>query len=119
VNPADIHPAVESAFNAGDVDALVALYEPDAVMVGEDGDEAHGVDAIRAVWSALIALGGTIAVTTRQAVVQGEVALLSNRWDFSMDGAVVASAITSEVARRQPDGSWKYVIDNPYGAPAD
>ena len=36
---------------------------------------------------------------------------------FSMPG-YSASWITAEVARRQPDGSWKFVLDNPYAAPA-
>jgi hypothetical protein len=34
-----------------------------------------------------------------------------------MDGAEVGGSITSEVARRQSDGTWRYVIDNPYGVP--
>jgi hypothetical protein len=30
MDPVDVHRAVEDAFNAGDVDGLLALYEPDA-----------------------------------------------------------------------------------------
>jgi len=118
MQPADLHPLVESAFNAGDVDALVELYEPDAHMLGEDGAVASGVDAIREIWAGFTALGGRISMVTRYAAEAGDVALLSNTWSFEMDGAVVASAITAEVARRQADGSWRYIIDNPYGAPA-
>ena len=44
------------------------------------------------------------------------VALLSNAWTFEMDGALVASSVTAEVARRHGDGSWRYLIDNPYAA---
>ena len=82
------------------------------------GCVAVGVDAIREVWAGFIALGGQIGMTTRYAVEADEVALLSNSWTFTMDGAEVAGSITSEVARRQPDGTWRYVIDNPYGVPA-
>ena len=46
----------------------------------------------------------------------GELALPSNEYTFSAPG-YEASWTTSEVARRQPDGSWRYVIDNPYAAP--
>jgi uncharacterized protein (TIGR02246 family) len=113
---AELHAKVQTAFNAGDVDALVALYEPDARMFHDDGTVAEGVDAIREVWAGFIALGGQIAMTTRYAVEADEVALLSNSWTFTMDGAEAAGSITSEVARRQPDGTWRYVIDNPYGA---
>jgi ketosteroid isomerase-like protein len=58
-------------------------------------------------------------MTTRFAVEQGDIALLSNAWIFEMDGAAVARSVTAEVARRQPDGSWRYIIDNPYGAPME
>ena len=57
-------------------------------------------------------------MTTRYSVEQGDIALLSNVWKFELDGSEAATAITAEVARRQPDGSWRYVIDNPYAAPA-
>jgi uncharacterized protein (TIGR02246 family) len=113
---ADLHRVVEEAFNAGDVDRLVGLYEPDATLVGEDGVAALGLDAIREAWAASISFGGKITLTTRHALEQGDLALLSNQWTFEMPGLVVSS-ITAEVARRQPDGSWRYVIDNPYAAP--
>ena len=114
-DPATLHDAVETAFNRGDADALAALYEPDAGLVRDDGSVAAGVDEIRAEWAALVALGGQVTVVTRHAVEVGSLCLLSNDWTLRIDGEVAASARTSEVARRQPDGSWRYVIDNPYG----
>ncbi len=47
----DIHPAVQDRFNAADVDGLVALYEPDAVMMGPEGERVDGLEAIRANWA--------------------------------------------------------------------
>jgi ketosteroid isomerase-like protein len=117
--PADLHGAVERAFNVADVEALVGLYETDARMMGDDGTVIIGRDAIRSLYEDLTALGGRISLSTRYAVEQGDIALLSNQWSLEIDGAPVAGAITAEVARRQPDGSWRYVIDNPYGAPAE
>lgn len=116
MNAADLHRAVEAGLNNGDVDALVALYEPEAHFLGEDGATAVGLDAIRDVYTTLVAFGGRISVTTRYAEEQGDLALLSNSWSFEIDGSEVASAITSELARRQSDGTWRYVIDNPYAA---
>ena len=58
MDPVGVHAAVESAFNDGDVDALMDLYEPDARMVRDDGTVAVGLDEIRTVWSDLVALGG-------------------------------------------------------------
>jgi ketosteroid isomerase-like protein len=52
---------------------------------------------------------------TQDVVEQGELALLSNRWWMTI-GDLELSAATAEVARRQPDGTWKYAIDNPDAA---
>jgi uncharacterized protein (TIGR02246 family) len=105
---------VENAFNAGDTDALVALYEEDAAMATPDGTFVKGRDAIREQWSGFAALGGNIQMATRHGVVVGgDTALLSNDWHFAGAGMELSSR-TAEVARRQPDGTWKDVIDHPY-----
>jgi ketosteroid isomerase-like protein len=111
MEPADLHEQVQRAFNAGAVDALVALYEPDAWLFGPEGP-VQGLDAIRAVWEGFVAMGGQIEVATQYVVEHGDLALLSNRWVATI-GADQMSATTAEVARRQPDGTWRYVIDNP------
>ena len=41
MDPVDVHRAVEDAFNAGDVDGLLALYEPDA-RLGERRRDGRG-----------------------------------------------------------------------------
>src|SRR4051794_35769490 len=114
VDAVELHRRVEEAFNLGDVDALVALYEDDAQMVRDDGGVAIGLDAIRDIWTGFVALGGRISMETRFAVEQDDVALLSNRWEFSGAGMTL-TATTAEVARRGSDGIWRYAIDNPFG----
>ncbi len=114
MDAADIHRLVQDAFNAGDDEALADLYEDDAAMATPEGIFVRGRVAIREQWSGFIALGGTIQMVTRHAVIVGDTALLSNDWHFVCPGAELSSR-TSEVARRQRDGTWKYVIDHPYG----
>jgi ketosteroid isomerase-like protein len=58
-----------------------------------------------------------MTVTTRYVIEAGDLAILSNEWTLTAGGESM-SAITAEVARRQPDGGWLYVIDNPYAGPA-
>jgi ketosteroid isomerase-like protein len=111
-----LHRLVESGFDAGDVDTLVALYGPGAQMIDEQGVVARGHDAIRARWSEYVALGLRLSVVTRYAIESGDLALLSNSWTLELDGEPVASSFAAEVARRQGDGRWLYVIDSPYGA---
>ena len=115
MQPAELHDRVRDGFNSGDLDGLVGLYEPDAVLMAEDGPPAVGLDAIRDAFAAALSFGGTMTLETRYAVECGDVAMLSNQYTFAVPGYEV-TWISSEVARRQPDGSWRYVIDNPYAA---
>jgi ketosteroid isomerase-like protein len=109
----DLHERVQTLMNEGDVDGLVALYEPDARMLRDDGTVAEGQAAIRDIWAGLVALGGQISMTTRYAVESGDTALLSNTWTFEVQGQSFSDT-AAEVARRQADGTWLYLIDNPY-----
>jgi ketosteroid isomerase-like protein len=88
----------------GDIDGMVALYEPDAVLDDGSGGLAVGRAAIRKVFEDFAAAGRKFELGAQQLpVVCGDLALTSTRLS---DGAV-----TAEVARRQSDGSWLWVID--------
>lgn len=110
---AAIHPAVEAGFNHRDIDALVALYAEDATMLLPDGSTVTGLPAIREGWSGFLAAGGQLTLRTRYAIPAGELAVLSNEWIWDVDGQRLSS-VTAEVARRQPDGGWLYVVDHPF-----
>jgi uncharacterized protein (TIGR02246 family) len=115
LQPTDIHAAVEEAFNAGDLDGLVELYEKDARMVKPDGSVAEGIDAIREQWQGFLVMGGRMTLKTRFVAQADDIALLRNDWSFNSSDAQLASS-ASEVVRRQPDGTWLYIIDHPFGS---
>jgi uncharacterized protein (TIGR02246 family) len=117
--PEQIHRLFEEAFNAGDLDALMELYEPDAALIAQPGSVAQGGDQARAALQGFLALKGGITLDTKLVVTVGELAYLSNSWSLHGTGPdgnpVVLGATTAEVARRQGDGNWRYVIDNAWG----
>jgi uncharacterized protein (TIGR02246 family) len=117
--PEQIHRLFEEAFNAGDLDGLMELYEPDAALIAQPGSVAHGSEEARAALQGFLALKGRIRLDTKLVVTVGELAYLSNSWSLRGTGPdgnpVVLGATTAEVARRQTDGSWRYVIDNAWG----
>jgi ketosteroid isomerase-like protein len=118
--PEQIHRLFEQAFNDGDIDALMGLYETEAALIPQPGVTAEGSDAIRDSLLWFLERGGRIALDTKLVVRVGDLAYLSNRWSLTggtmPDGsAAELGATTAEVARRQPDGSWLYVIDNAWG----
>jgi ketosteroid isomerase-like protein len=120
--PEDCNRILLAALQAGDIETSIALYEPTAVLFRKSGETMHGHELIRANNAALIALkpvfhieqiittltgDGTIATTRMKARLEGTQA----------NGKPVNSAIhTLEVLRKQPDGSWRYVIDDPFGS---
>jgi ketosteroid isomerase-like protein len=103
-DPQDLERLLVARQHAGDVDGMVALFEPDAVVDVGEGRLLQGQEAIRGYYEELHAEGRRFEVGVQQdAVVTGDLALTSTRLP---DGSV-----TAEVARRQPDGTWRWVID--------
>ena len=90
----------------GDADGMAALYEPDAVMALRDGRRAGGREAIRAFYAGLIERGRKFELgEQRPAFINGDLALTSTR--------LPNGDVTAEIARRQADGTWLWVIDQP------
>src|SRR3954464_8069860 len=118
--PEQLHGLFEQAFNAGDVEALMALYEPDAALIPQPGALAEGTAAIRDSLRWFLDRRGRITLNTKLVVRVGDLAFLANRWSLAggtmPDGSPAElGATTAEVARLQPDGTWLYVIDNAWG----
>jgi ketosteroid isomerase-like protein len=110
------------AFNAGDLPRLLEFYEPDAVIVpGPGADPVRGLPAIEGTLRWFLGLGGRLTFgEARYWIVSGDVALGSIAFvlegGHDADGRPVPLAgTTSEVVRRQPDGTWRYVVDHPFG----
>src|SRR5262245_26720066 len=103
-DPQELERLLVGRQNAGDVDGMVALYEPDAVIDDGAGRLVRGGEAIRRFFEEIVASGRRFQMGEQQAArVCGDLALTSTR---SRDGSV-----TAEVARRQADGTWLWVID--------
>ena len=103
------------------LDAALSLYEPDAVMVEKPGRMARGSAEIRAALAALIDSGVHLAIEVTQVIPASDLAFVVSAWSVAAPAAaggahVVAQGEGTDVMRRQPDGSWRFVLDNPYGA---
>lgn len=92
--------------NAGDLDGLVALYEPNAVLATTHGEVAVGAEAIRRFYAAMLVDRPKFPPGKRRpALRNGDLALTSS--------LLANGTVTAEVARRQPDGTWLWAIDQP------
>ena len=98
----------------GDVAAALSCYEPNATVVMQPGKFASGEDAVTAFTEATITL--PITFGDREIVEAGDIALHLSQWTLrSADGSEI-SGRTTDVLRRQPDGKWLLVVDNPWGS---
>jgi uncharacterized protein (TIGR02246 family) len=117
--PEDVVRDFADRLNRGDVESALELYEPDAAFVPEPGRTVRGADAIREELEALVALKPELTGETQGVRVGGDVALVLHHWSMrgeSPDGPVEMGGTSADVLRRQEDGSWRVLIDDPWGA---
>lgn len=118
--PEQIHQLFAEHHNAGNVDALVDLYDEHAAYVSQTGQVINGKNAIRDALGGLLTLKGKLSFETRYAIQSGNVALLSAKWHLhgvGPDGAVVEMrGQTAEVVQLQSDGRWLFVVDQPFNS---
>ena len=106
-------------FNAGDVEAVLALYEPDAAFVDEPGKVVRGTDALRESLTGFLALKPNLQLVKHETLIAGDIGTNYAQWTLTgtgPDGEPVSMEGTAvDVIRRQPDGTWKFAIDHPWG----
>lgn len=107
MKPEDITRLFVERSNAGDAEGVAALYEENAVMAYPPGGQTVGRAAIQALWEKVLANRPHFEPEQPlPTLTSGDLALTST---VAKDGA----GIRVQVARRQPDGSWLRVLDQP------
>jgi uncharacterized protein (TIGR02246 family) len=108
-----------TAFHNGDIDGILRTYEPGAVVVGQPGMPVSGTPALRAMFAGFIAAKARFTFQGHEVIQAEDVALHLTPWRMAgvaPDGTgVAASGLSVAVLRRQADGRWLMVIDDPYG----
>ena len=109
--PEDLTRLFVARANHRDADGIAALYEPGAVMAYPPGAETTGREAIRALWEKVLANAPRFEPESPlPTLVSGDIALTST---VARDG----TGIRVQVARRQPDGTWLRLLDQPELSP--
>jgi uncharacterized protein (TIGR02246 family) len=111
--------AMTDAFHKGDIDGIMQTYEPGVVVVGEPGRPVSGAPALRAMFAEFIAAKARFTFQGHEVIQADDIALHLTPWRMAGIGpdgqAIEAHGLSVAVLRRQADGRWLMIIDDPYG----
>ncbi|HXG04463.1 MAG TPA: DUF4440 domain-containing protein [Candidatus Binatia bacterium] len=115
--PQDMARAWQEALNRGDLEELVALYEPNATLIPQPGRTVTG-PGIREALGPFLATKPRISLRSTNIIECDGIALIYGAWTMQGTGPdgqpVEMQGQSTEVLRRQADGTWRYLIDDPY-----
>jgi uncharacterized protein (TIGR02246 family) len=117
--PEEVLKSIVDGINTGNLDALMPLYESNAAFAAQPGNLAKGLAGVREALTGFIAMKGKLDLKVTRVLEAGGLALVIGVWSFTGTGPdgqpVKLASKSADVLRRQADGSWCFVIDNPWG----
>ena len=117
--PEGVIPSLIERFNSGNVEAMMALYAPEAVFIAKDGRTITDRTEIAAQFQRDMNLGVPLKVNVRHVFVGGDTAQIVLDWAIhgeDSEGKLVhVHGTASDIMRRGADGVWRYIIDNNQG----
>lgn len=114
--------ATDSAFvaaaNSGSVDGVLAVYASDAALLAPNLPPQKGRDAIRAYWAGFLE-AYNVRFEIGSDTIEGRGDLAYNLGHYRLTAVPKAKGSPGmadegkfvEILKKQPDGSWKYVVD--------
>jgi uncharacterized protein (TIGR02246 family) len=117
--PEQVLETIVRGINSGDLESIMPLYESEAAFVTEPGSLAHGPSGVREALTGFISMNGELDLEVTRVLEADDLALVIGVWSFNGTGPdgepVRLAARNADVLRRQSDGTWRFVIDNPWG----
>ena len=124
LSPADVAGirSVDSVFtaaaNAGDAEGVTAAYAAAAALLAPNLPPQKGHDAIKAFWGGLLD-AYTVRFEVASDTIEGREDLAYNLGHYRFTAVPKAKGAPGtadegkfiEILKKQPDGSWKYVVD--------
>jgi ketosteroid isomerase-like protein len=110
--PEDICRLFQHSMAEGDLEAVLSVYDSEAVFLNESREIKKGSEGLRQVLASLAAAKTRFDFEVKQVIQTGDIALMHTRWKVSGPQPMTQHAI--EVARRQPDGTWRWLIGDPF-----
>lgn len=112
----DAHATLAAAFNTGNVDTVLSMYDFNGIIVPEPGKPVSGREKFEEAIRAILSIKGKMEIKTVYCLQTGNLAVGRSEWNITDGQEVKISAKGIEVMKEQPDGTWKIVIDHAFGA---
>jgi len=108
------------SFEKGDIDAVMQTYEPNQSIAFEPGVPVSDSAVSRTIFEQFHALSPEFSYSGHEVIVEGDIAVHVAPWRMTgtdpEGNRISDSGLSIAVLRRQADGGWKMVIDNPHGS---
>jgi ketosteroid isomerase-like protein len=108
-----------TSFHNGDIEGVMASYEKNASVVFEPGKPVSDPTILRKMFKETFTLNPKFSYSGHEVFISNDIAVHYAPWTMkgkAPDGTVVEqSGLSVAVLRRQLDGKWLMVIDNPHG----
>jgi uncharacterized protein (TIGR02246 family) len=113
-SPKEIDDLFVEYMKNGDLESVLTLYEDDVIFVNREGQPRLGTAALREELASFAANKQQFEFNIRRVVEAGDIALVHNQWQAASPPRPSGYAL--EVSRRQPDGTWRWLIGDPFTA---
>jgi uncharacterized protein (TIGR02246 family) len=114
--PQDAHATLAAAFNTGDVNTVLNMYDVTGIIVPEPGKPVSGKTEFKQAIEAILSIKGKMEIKTVYCLQTGDIAVGRSEWNITDGNDIKVSAKGIEVMKRQADGTWKIIVDHAFGA---
>lgn len=108
-----------AAFEKKDIEGVLATYEPDAIVMFEPQKPVHGRETLRATFTQFVGMNPKYTFGGHEIFISGNIATHVAPWSMIgqlPDGTKIEqSGLSVAVLRKQADGTWLMIQDNPHG----
>jgi len=111
-SPEEICRLFQQYMAEGDIDSVLSVYDPEPVFLNQSGEVKKSGDELRQELADFAARKAVFNFDIMQVIQSGDIALMHTKWKISSPQQM--SVYTIEVARRQPDGTWRWLIGDPF-----
>jgi ketosteroid isomerase-like protein len=111
-NPEEICQLFQRYIAEGDLEPVLSVYESEAVILNQSRELSKGLEGLKRELEPLAKAKVRFDFEVKQVIENGGIALMHTEWTILGPEPMKVYAI--EVARRQRDGSWRWLIGDPF-----